>query len=109
MADPAYVRFFDGWQDPWRFEGADPTRARLEAAGFVDIDVTVTPAPTRFEEAGKFAEFIASVCLRHELGRLPPELRDPFVDRLTAQAGADAPPLTLDYWRLNIGARKRSS
>ena len=109
MAAPAYAPFFAGWTDPWRFEGADDTRARLEAAGFEDIDVSVTSAPTRFDEAGTFAEFIAAVCLRHELTRLPAERRGPFIDELTGKAGADDPPFTLDYWRLNISVRKRAS
>jgi hypothetical protein len=30
-----------------------------------------------------------------------------FIDRLTALAGNDDPPFTLDYWRLNMSARKR--
>jgi hypothetical protein len=56
-----------------------------------------------------FAEFIGAVCLRHELERLPGNLRDPFIAELTDRAGHDDPPLTLDYWRLNIAARKPTS
>ena len=74
MAMPAYAPFFSGWRDPWRFEGVEATRARLEAAGFVDIDVSLTAAPTPFNAPDRFAEFIAAVCLRHELTRLPGEI-----------------------------------
>jgi len=28
------------------------------------------------------------------------------MEQITDQAGDDDPPLTLDYWRLNIAARK---
>ena len=87
----------------------DATRDRLEAAGFVDIDVSLTAAPTRFDAPDRFAEFIAAVCLRHELARLPEDMRDPFVGQLTSLAEDDVPALTLDYWRLNISARKRVS
>ena len=37
---------------------------------------------------------------------LPLGLRGPFTQDLTARAAADAPAFTLDYWRLNIDARK---
>ncbi len=109
MADPRYAPHFPGWTDPVRFEGIDATDARLQAAGFTGIDVTLVPAPTRFDTPATFAEFIASVCLRHELARLPPDLRDPFIDELTITAAADEAPLTLDYWRLNITARTHAS
>jgi hypothetical protein len=46
------------------------------------------------------------VCLRHHLDRLPVENRDEFMRRITDEATADDPPLTLDYWRLNIAARR---
>jgi trans-aconitate 2-methyltransferase len=109
MANPRYAPYYIGWTDPVRFEGIDATGNRLEAAGFIGMDVTLVPAPTTFDAPEKFAEFIASVCLRHELARLTPDLRDPFIDELTIKASADEVPLTLDYWRLNIAARKRAS
>ena len=109
MADPRYASYYVGWTDPVRFEGIEATKGRLQAAGFIGIDVSLVPAPTRFDTPERFAEFIASVCLRHELARLTPDLRDPFIDELTIMAAADEAPLTLDYWRLNIAARKRAS
>jgi trans-aconitate 2-methyltransferase len=106
MARADYAPYFTGWQDPWRFEDVEPTRARLGTAGFIEIDVSLTAAPTRFDAVDRFAEFIAAVCLRHELSRLPEDLRAPFIGELTSLANEDVPPLTLDYWRLNIAARK---
>ena len=67
-------------------ESMRPVR-RLEAAGFVDIDVSLTAAPTRFDAPDRFAEFIAAVCLRHELDRLPEDMRDPFIGQLTSLGG----------------------
>ena len=49
---------------------------------------------------------MSCVCIRHHLDRLPPQLRDRFTQDLTALAARDAQPYTLDYWRLNIDARK---
>ena len=53
-------------------------------------------------------EFTATVCLRHHLNRLPAENRGAFLDELVSAAAGDTPPFTLDYWRLNISARKLS-
>ena len=36
----------------------------------------------------------------------PKQKRASYVERLTGMAAADEPPFTLDYWRLNIDARK---
>jgi trans-aconitate 2-methyltransferase len=106
MGGASYRHLYDGWTDPWRFEGVADTEMRLARARFIDIDVTLVPSPTPFDEPAAFAEFISCVCLRHQLDRLPVSDRDRFVGRLTEQAAADEPPFTLDYWRLNIRARK---
>ena len=45
--------------------------------------------------------------LGHVLERLPSvELRQSFIDRVTELAAGEPVPFTLDYWRLNISARK---
>ena len=100
-----YAHGFEGWRDPWNFAGVDDTRARMQAAGFRDVDVWLEPAPTTFSTADEFADFVSTVCLRHHLDRLSGEGRTRFLDRITELAAADAPPFTLDYWRLNIDAR----
>jgi trans-aconitate 2-methyltransferase len=41
-----YAEFFEGMQAPWFFAGVDETVARLEAAGFVEIEVWLEDAPT---------------------------------------------------------------
>ena len=38
--------------------------------------------------------------------RCPPPERKMFLSELTVAAAADPPPFTLDYWRLNIAARR---
>lgn len=106
-ADEAYAPFFEGWRDPWTFAGVDDTRDRLAAVGFDDIDVWLESTPTPLDSAAGYAEFVTTVCLRHQLHRLPESERAPYVARLTTLAAGDDPPFTLDYWRLNIDARKR--
>ena len=104
--DDEFAEYFDGWCDPWTFAGVDDTRERLKDAGFVELHVTLESTPTSFPDPESYAGFIAPVCLRHHLHRLPESKRASFVDRLTRLAAADPERLTLDYWRLNVDARK---
>ena len=90
----------------WNFAGPDETAARLRAAGLRDEEAWLEEAPVDLETAGKYADFVSCVCIRHHLERLPLQLRDRFTQDLTALAARDAQPYTLDYWRLNIDARK---
>lgn len=105
--DPRFADRFAGWRDPWFFAGVDDTRARLNAAGFTDIKVWLESTPTPFADAVAFRAFIATVCLRHQLHRLDDRGRSDYLDQLVQAAASDDPPLTLDYWRLNIDARRR--
>ena len=106
MSAPEYAEYYTGWADPHTFENVSDTEARLRRAGFTDIDVSLVSAPVPFSDPARYAEFVAAVCLRHHLHRLPEAARDGFMHRITERALADDPPLTLDYWRLNIVARK---
>ena len=101
-----YANFFDGWLEPWHFADIAATERRLAAAGFVDVEVSLEPEPTTFADADAYSEFVANVCVRHHLARLPRQERGDFMRELTAQALADTPALTLDYWRLNMRARR---
>ena len=101
-----YRSYFGAWEDPWIFAGPGETRERLARAGFVDVRTGLEPAPTRLPDAAAFSDFIACVCVRHHVDHLPPAVRPSFVADLTACAAVADPPFTLDYWRLNIEARK---
>jgi trans-aconitate 2-methyltransferase len=101
-----YRGHFDGWKDFNHFENVADTERRLRQVGFVDIDVSLVRSPVSFDTAAAFKEFVAAVCLRHHLERLSSTARDRFLTDITDQARDDDPPLTLDYWRLNIVARK---
>jgi trans-aconitate methyltransferase len=101
-----YLPWFDGWRDPWYFADVESTRRRLAGAGFQDIELSLEEAPTTFPDARAFAEFITTVCVRMHLARLPRIERQAFVEALTVEAAGDTPPFTLDYWRLNISARR---
>jgi trans-aconitate 2-methyltransferase len=92
--------FFRGFTGPWNF--VDPARARasLAAAGFTEVRCWLEERPITPEDP---RGYLATITLGVHLERLPAELRDPFVDRVLA---AMPQPLTLDYVRLNISARR---
>lgn len=106
MRDPRFRHVFDDWADPWYFADVESTTRRLAAAGFVEVDASLEEAPTPFAGAEPFQEFITNVCVRHHLSRLPADDRKIFLRELTIEAAADSPPFTLDYWRLNMSARR---
>jgi trans-aconitate 2-methyltransferase len=106
MQSSQYARFYTAWADPCHFENVSNTEARLKRAGFQDFEASLVIAPVTFNQPEAYSEFVAAVCLRHQLDRLPLEDRGVFMSRLTDEAIRDEPPLTLDYWRLNISARK---
>ena len=105
-ASSRFRDYFAGFVDPLNFQTVEATTVRLESAGFTDIDVSLEPAQTPFPSIETFQQFVTTVCLRHDLQQLPDHLRSPFAHELAVAAAGDDPPLTLDYWRLNIDACK---
>ena len=79
---------------------------RLERAGFRSIDVSMEAAPRSFADRQSYAEFVELICLRPYLERLPEAERPAFIEGIAEEAASDPEPFTLDYWRLNIAARK---
>ena len=101
-----YARFFAGFHEPWLFQDAQSAACTLRRAGFVDVETFVEPAMTVLESEQRYAEFVRNIIFREHLRRLPnDELRGSFVINLAKQAGADDPPFSLDYWRLNLSGR----
>ncbi|HEX9367475.1 MAG TPA: methyltransferase domain-containing protein [Vicinamibacterales bacterium] len=104
--EPHIAPYFDDWTEPWYYADVESTKRRLTAAGFADIAVSLEEAPTPLAGAELYQEFIATVCVRPFLDRIPVSDRKLFLTELTVMAAADSPPFTLDYWRLNIDARR---
>jgi trans-aconitate methyltransferase len=104
-AEGRYRDYFVDWRDPWLFASPADTEARLRHAGFRSASCWLEHAPTPFPDAGRYRAFLESVVMRPYLARLPEgALRTNFLDDLMGEAARDDPPLTLDYWRLNISA-----
>ena len=80
---------------------------RAPGSGFIDIDTNLEEAPTTLASEADYREFVTTVIYHPHLERLSSiELKHAFIDRVTALAAIDNPPFTLDYWRLNMAARK---
>ena len=93
----------DGFDPPRMFATPLDTAARLEAAGFGQVEVWLTDEPTRFEPGAPLETFLETVCLREHVARLAPETRSAFVREVARRM----PEPVLDYVRLNILATRR--
>jgi trans-aconitate 2-methyltransferase len=106
IATPKYSKYLGHYREPWEFSDAETTATRLRHAGFVEVETSTEPAPTTFDSAVKFSEFIRNVVFHRHMELIPAAgMRDDFIADLTNRAAKDDPPLTLDYWRLNLQGR----
>jgi trans-aconitate 2-methyltransferase len=94
--DP-YAQYLADWQGPWQFAGAAETAARLERAGFEDVETWLEPFPVTPPDP---LSFVRVACLGPHLERLPEPLRAPFVEAVWERCGPE-----IDYVRLNIQAK----
>jgi SAM-dependent methyltransferase len=107
LRHPPLAPFFEGWPEPWYFADADTTRRRLEASGFVDVETSLEAAPTVLGDAREYGEFLSTVIFGRHLTRVPDAaLRDRFIAAMVEAGRRDDPPYSLDYWRLNMIARR---
>jgi trans-aconitate methyltransferase len=107
MSDTRFAPYFTDWPGPWEYANAVETAERLTNAGFVEVETSLEEAPTTLATEEDYREFVTTVIYHPHLERLPDAAaRQAFIDRVTALAAKEPVPFTLDYWRLNIQARK---
>ena len=107
MHSDRFARYFADWPGPWEFADAEVTADRLKKAGFADIDTNLEEAPTTLATEADYREFVTTVIYHPHLERLPDAaMKQGFIDRVTELAAEEPVPYTLDYWRLNMTARK---
>lgn len=105
--EPEFAPFFAGWPGPWEFADDRTTAERLRAAGFDEVETNLVSMPVVMQDADAYREFLTNVIFGAHLARIPdPALRERYVQALTEQAAEDTPPYELDYWRLNLRARR---
>jgi trans-aconitate 2-methyltransferase len=109
MREPPFAPYFSSWQEPWEFPDAATAARRLREAAFENVRTSLVSLPAVQPDARSFRTFITTVICGPHLAYLDkPALQDAFIARLTELAAADDPPFELDYWRLNLDARKPS-
>lgn len=104
---PPYAPYLASYRDAWVYSDPETAAHRLRNAGFVDIETGLEAAPTKFPQATQYSEFVSKVILHRHLELIPDAaVRQQFLDDLTLEAAKDDPPFLLDYWRLNMSARR---
>jgi trans-aconitate 2-methyltransferase len=107
MATPEFKAYFAGWAPPWEYADPETAAGRLQRAGFAEVKTWLEPSPQQFPGPAEFSRYLGTVTFHRHLERLPStELRDQFLDRVARLAAKDDPPFVMDYWRLNMSARK---
>jgi trans-aconitate 2-methyltransferase len=107
MGTAPFARYFEDWAGPWEYAYPDVTATRLTKAGFIEVDTNLEEAPTTLATEADYREFVTTVIYHPHLERLPDAtLKQSFLDRVVELAAIEPVPFTLDYWRLNISAKK---
>ena len=94
-----YAPYFDGWTRSYMAR-PEETATRLQRIGFVDVRCWSEP---RGEVPEEPEQYLRTVNFGAYLQRLPEELREPWFADVWSRLPE---PLTLDYVRLNIDARR---
>lgn len=105
MREERFRGAFDGWADSKHFADPATTKARLEKAGFENIETWLQDEPTEFGSVEKLARYLKTVILRQHVAVLPEAERDGFVLSVAERMSEEGPPV-VDYVRLNMLARR---
>jgi len=98
--DARFGSYLRGIASTWNFASPGDTESRLRRAGFERCHCWLEERPFQPRDPRGYLE---AVCLGPHLAQLPESLQGAFV---TAVLEAIPRPLTLDYVRLNISARR---
>ena len=105
MGEDRFKDAFVGWEGDWNFVDPETTKARLEAAGFEEIQTWRHEEPTEFGSVDELARFLKAVVLRQHLTALPEQERGPFAAAVAGRLAQEG-LLVVDYVRLNMIATR---
>jgi trans-aconitate 2-methyltransferase len=105
MGEDRFGEFFTDWEETWYFADPGTTRARLEAAGFEEVETWLHEEFTEFGSVDELARFLKTVVLRPHLSALPEAERGPFAAAVAARLASED-SLVVDYVRLNMLATR---
>ncbi|HEV8525733.1 MAG TPA: methyltransferase domain-containing protein [Terriglobales bacterium] len=104
---PEFREFFAGWTEPWVYADDATTAQRLRRAGFVEVEANLEHSPAVLSDAEEYKEYLATVTLHPHMARITDDrLRGRFLEELARRGAQDDPPFVMDYWRLNVSARR---
>ena len=95
-----FAEYLAGWAGPWNFSPPHLACERLERAGFVDVNAMTHIEVVTPDDPGRF---MSTMILGAHLDRLPPELHEGFVQRVTEEMEH---PREMRYVRLTLSARR---
>jgi trans-aconitate 2-methyltransferase len=98
--DERFAPYVRGIASKWNFASPGDTEIRLRSAGFEDARCWLEE---RIEKPREPREFLRTVCLGPHLEQLPEHLHGQYLDAVQEYIPR---PLTLDYMRLNISAKR---
>lgn len=102
-----FMQWLGNFEEPWFFSDDKGAAVRLRAAGFADIMAGLEESPVHVASRAEFDEYLRTFILHRHLELLPTDIvREQFIRQLADEFATDDPPWTLDYWRLNLRARK---
>jgi trans-aconitate 2-methyltransferase len=105
MGENRFEEFFGDWEETWYFADPQTTRARLEAAGFEEVQTWLHDEHTEFGSVDELARFLKTAVLRPHLAVLPEAERDPFAAAVAGRLAEEGLPV-VDYVRLNMIATR---
>ena len=106
MATERFRPYFEGWRDDKYYADALATRARLEAAGFKEVETWLHDEVVEFGSEEELTRFLATVVLGGHVESLPEEEREPFAGAVAGEITATEGAPVLGYVRLNMDARR---
>jgi trans-aconitate 2-methyltransferase len=98
--DERFAPYLRGIASTWNFASPGDTEIRLRNAGFEDARSWLEE---RLEKPRESRDFLRVVCCGPHLERLPEHLHEPYLDAVLEYLPR---PLSLDYVRLNLSARR---
>lgn len=101
-----FKQWFADWQPIWEFADHRVTADRLSRAGFEKVSTSLEAAPVTFENETDYRAFVSTVVFRLHLAKLPDDEQPVFLDEIVKRLPKTKDRFKLDYWRLNISARR---
>jgi trans-aconitate 2-methyltransferase len=108
MGEERFRDAFSRWEEGFNFADPETTKARLEAAGFEEVETWLHGELTEFGSVDELTRFLKTVVLKHHLAFLPETARHPY-SAAVAERLAEKESLAVDYVRLNMIAKRSAA